>query len=409
MKILFINSVYNWGSTGKIVHALFTSCEAEGIDAAVGYGRTMTAAKSAAEKNVYKFGLDWETKLHALLTRITGRTGCFSFFSTRRLLRFMEEFQPDVVNLHEPHAYFLNLKPFFRYLKKHHIPLVYTFHCEFAYTGKCGFSLGCDGWKTGCGNCPHLREYPASMFFDKTASMFREKKELLSSQNLTIVCPSGWLADRAEQSFLASYPVKVIPNGIDTENVFFRRNSDRLREKLGCADTKIILAVAPDWADPRKGAEHLVKLAERFQGENVKMIFVGKNADKFAFPGNVIRIGRTEDQRELAEYYSMADVFVICSSMENLPTTCLEAVCCGAPVAGFDVGGTAETAPGETGRFGKYGDMDALEENVRHFLSFRPDAELFEELRKKYSLEEMCRQYQRVYREILSPSKEKRL
>ncbi len=401
MKILFINSVYNWGSTGKIVHSLFKACEADGIEAAVCYGRTMTAEKPAPEKNVFKFASESETRLHALFTRITGRTGCFSFFSTRRLIKFMDEFKPDVVNLHEPHAYFLNLKPFFEYLKKHDIPLVYTFHCEFAFTGKCGHPLECENWKCGCGNCPHLRDYPKTLFFDRTASMLREKKELFSGQRMIIVSPSKWLAERTAQSILKGSDIRVIPNGIDTD-IFQPQNSDALRKKLGLEDKKAVLAVCPDFADPLKGTRYLIKLAERFSGENIRMILVGKNSDKFAFPDNVIKTGRTENQRELAEYYSLADCLVICSDMENLPTTCLEAVCCGTPVAGFDVGGTKETAPGELGRFCEYGNMDALEENVRHFLLSKPDAKLFDVMRKKYSRDEMDRQYRSVYSEAFS-------
>ena len=400
MKILFVNSVYNWGSTGKIVHALFKSCKADGVDAAVCYGRTMTAKKPAAEKNVYKFGIDQETKLHALLTRLTGRTGCYSYFSTRRLLKYMDDFRPDVVNLHEPHAYFLDLKPFFEYLKKHSIPLVYTFHCEFAFTGKCGHPLECENWKTGCGRCPHLKDYPKTLFFDRTASMFAEKKELLSGLNMTVVCPSQWLAGRTMKSFLSDYPVRVIANGIDT-GIFRPRDTGDLREKLNLTDEKIVLAVAPDWSDRRKGASHVLELAKRMDGENIKFILVGKKDCLPALPGNVLAVGRTENQTQLAEYYSLADCFVICSDMENLPTTCLEAVCCGTPAAGFDVGGTAETAPGELGRFCKYGDMDALEENVRYCLEHKPDASSFEAAREKYSLGEMYRQYKNVYSEML--------
>ncbi len=401
MKILFVNSVYNWGSTGKIVRSLFKACEEAGIDAAVCYGRTLSAEKPLPEKNVYKFGLDWETKLHAFLTRLTGRTGCYSYFSTRRLIKYIDEFKPDIVNLHEPHAYFLNLREFFEYLKKHDIPLVYTFHCEFAFTGKCGFSDECENWKRGCGNCPHLKNYPKSLFFDRTASMLAEKKELLDRQSMTVVCPSKWLAERAGQSFLSKYPIKVIANGIDTD-IFRPRDTGNLRKKLNLHDEKIVLAVAPDWSDQRKGGAHVLKLAERMRAENVKFILVGKNECFSSLPENVLAVGRTENQLELAEYYSLADCFVICSDMENLPTTCLEAICCGTPVAGFDVGGTAETAPGELGRFCEYGDMEALEVNVRYFLEHKPDAGLFAAEREKHSLERMCRQYAETYTDLLS-------
>lgn len=405
MKVLFINSVYNWGSTGKIVHSLFKSCEEDGIEAAVCYGRTMTAAKPVPEKNVFKFGLDFETNLHALLTRITGLTGCFSYFSTRRLIKFMDEFKPDVVNLHEPHAYFLDLKPFFNYLKKHDIPLVYTFHCEFAFTGKCGHPLECENWKRGCGNCPHIKDYPKSMFFDRTASMLREKKELLSHQRLIIVSPSRWLADRTAQSILKGSDIRVVPNGIDT-SVFVPRNAESLKEKLGLEGKKVVLAVAPDLKMEHKGIDRVLELAGRLKDDSIRFVLVGKRDANAVYPENVLAVGRTENQSELAEYYSLADCFVICSDMENLPTTCLESVCCGTPVAGFDVGGAKETAPGETGRFCDYGDLDALEKNVRYFLSHKPDTMMFDDLREKYSPDGMYRQYKTIYNKAFCSSKE---
>lgn len=398
MKLLFINSVYNWGSTGKIVASLRAYCQNEGIETAVCYGRTMTEVKPLPEKNIFQFGLDSETKLHALLTRITGRTGCFSFFSTRRLIKFIEEFKPDVIHLHELHAYFLDLKPFFNYLKKCDIPIVYTFHCEFAFTGKCGHPLECENWRTGCGNCPHLRDYPKTFLFDCTRSMLREKKELLSKQKMIIVSPSKWLADRTKQTFLSPYPVYVINNGIDTE-IFRPRDPQRLRSKLGLNDEKVILAVAPDLSDRLKGIAHVLKLAERFKDENVRFIIVGKKRESNVFPNNVTAVGRTENQAELAEYYSLADCFVICSLIENLPTTCLEAVSCGTPVAGFDVGGTAETAPPSLGRFCAYADIDALEANVRYFLEHKIEEKLFTCALKNNSLDNMFQEYMKVYDE----------
>ena len=400
MKVLYIDVLCKSGSTGKIVYELCTRSAADGDTAAVCYGR----GKKLNESFTYRFGLDWETALHALLTRITGKTGCFSFFSTRRLINYIKEFKPDVVHLNEPHAYFLNLRPFFEYLSAHAIPLVYTFHCEFAYTGKCGYSYECERWKTGCGSCPHLRDYPTALFFDATGKMFREKKELLSRQNMIIACPSEWLADRVKKSFLSDFPVYVIPNGIDT-GVFRPTDTEKLRKKLGLNGEKVILSVAPDFDDPRKGLNHVLKLASRFDGDKVRFFVVGRVGEDTVLPDNVTAVGRTESMEELAEYYSLADCFVICSDMENLPTTCLEAVCCGTPVAGFDVGGTAETAPVPTGKFCAYGDLDALEKNVRCFLASPPPAEAFEALRERYSGETMYNSYRKLFDELTTGAK----
>jgi len=393
------------GSTGKIVYELYTRTVAEGHEAAVCYGR----GAKVEERNIFKFGLDWETKLHALLTRLTGYTGCFSPLSTKRLISFIDSFQPDIIHLHEPHAYFLNLKPFFEYLGEKKIPLVYTFHCEFAYTGKCGYSYDCDRFETGCGSCPRLRDYPKTLGPDRTAAMYKEKKKLLERQNMLIVCPSRWLAERSKRSFLKSFDTRVIKNGIDTENIFYPRSKDEYAHLLklhGIENEKIVLAVAPSFTtDKRKGAEYVLRLARRMTGHNVRFILIGVDAEIEDKPENVIALGRTENQQELAEYYSMADCFVICSEMENLPTTCLEAVCCGTPVVGFDAGGTAETAPEPIGLFGPYGDMEALEKNLLTMLDSTPAHSEFEKLREKYSSAHMYREYSKLYKEILDGTK----
>lgn len=397
MRVLYIDSVCKSGSTGKIVYKLYTEVRSHGDEAAVCYGR----GKNIEEENILKFGLDWETALHAALTRVTGLTGCYSFFSTRRLLRFMDSFKPDIVHLHEPHAYFVNLKPLFEYIRAKNIPLVYTFHCEFAYTGKCGFANSCDRWQTGCGECPQLGEYPKTMFFDFTAKMWREKRALLTGQRMLVCTPSEWLAERVRRSFLGGeYDVRVVPNGIDTA-LFRPRDSAHLRARHSLADEKVVLAVAPYMMDARKGGRDVLRLAESMKDERVKFILIGVDDLTEEFSPNVIAMGRTENQQELAEYYSMADVFVICSAMENFPTTCLEAVCSGTPVAGFAAGGTAETAPAPVGCFAAPGDIAALRENVMAFLAAPPAPEEFLPLRERFSGEQMYERYNAIYREML--------
>ena len=398
MRILYIDVLCKSGSTGKIVYELYTRANANGHEAAVAYGR----GKELAEHNIFKFGLDWETRFHALFTRLTGWTGCFSPRSTERLLKFMDEFKPDIVHLHEPHAYFLDLAPFFSYLSDNKIPLVYTFHCEFAFTGKCGYSYDCEKYITGCGKCPRLREYPKTAFFDHTARMYEEKKMLLAKQNMLLASPSVWLAEKAKKSFLYQRNIRIVRNGIDSEAMFCPREYAHLKKLHGLENEKVVLAVAPSFiSDERKGARHFIELARRMKDSGFRFIMIGVDGEVPDLPSNIIALGRTENQAELAEYYSMADCFVICSDMENLPTTCLEAVCCGTPVVGFDVGGTAETAPAPIGSFCAYGDLEALEKALRTMLNNPPAQEAFEEYRKRYSSEYMYEEYLKLYKELL--------
>lgn len=398
MRILYIDVNCKGSSTGKIVYDLYAKAREDGHQAAVCYGR----GPKIEEENIFKFGLDWETRLHAALTRLTGLTGCWSFFSTRRLLRFIDNFRPDVIHLHEPHAYFVNLGPLFRYIRKQDIPLVYTFHCEFAYTGKCGHAYDCQRWKSGCGHCQNVRGYPSSLFFDHTARMYQQKKELLTSlSRLVITTPSKWLADRAEQSFLSGRNIRVVHNGIDTEDIFYPRDAEYLRQRHGlAAEERVVLAVAPDLMSVPKGGRWVVKLAETMP--DLWFILIGVDDLSSPFPTNMIALGRTENQQELADYYSLADCFVICSERENFPTTCLEAFCCGTPVAGFGTGGTAETVPPPYGRFCEYGDLEVLASLMRELLGGSWDREaVAQKAAALYSSRNMYENYQKIYQEIM--------
>lgn len=391
MKVLQIDVNCKSGSTGKIAYDLHTQLVKDGHTSAVCYGR----GEKINEPNIFKFGYDWETKIHAGLTRMTGLTGCYSYFSTKRLLKYIKKFKPDVVHIHELHAYFVNLKPVINYLKENNIKTVWTFHCEFMYTGKCGHAYECEKWKTECGQCLHLRDYPKSLFFDFTKKMFNDKKKLLSDfENLTIITPSQWLADRVKQSFLGDKDIQVIHNGVDTENVFFPRSFEHLKKKHDLTNEKIVLAVAPDLMSKNKGGRCVVELAERMRDENVKFILIGVEDLNEKFSDNVIVLGRMDNQIELAEYYSMADVFVICSERENFPTTCIEAICCGTPVCGFDTGGTKETMPNNYENFSQYGDLDILKVSILKNFKRTLKINLF---CYKYSIYDMYAKYLKLY------------
>ncbi len=367
MRVLLIDVNCKKGSTGKIVYDLYQQLKADGHEAAICYGR----GEPIDGENIFKFGLDWETNIHAGLARLTGLNGYFSPLSTKRLIRFIESFKPDVVHIHELHAYFVNHKPLLTYLQKKQIKVVWTFHCEYMYTGKCGHAYECEKWKTECGNCPAVRDYPKSLFLDFTRKMFRDKKRLLENMNFTIITPSSWLADRVKMSFLRDKEISVIHNGIEAETVFYpREQSDivELKKRYGLVDKKIVLSVAPDIMSDSKGGKTVLEISKNFTGEPVHFVLVGADTNE-SIGDNATLIKRTANQEELALWYSAADVFLICSKRENFPTTCLEAFCCGTPIVGIDEGGTKETAPSPFGIFCLMGDINGLTKAIYNFLN----------------------------------------
>lgn len=270
-RVLLIDVNCKGSSTGKIVYDLYCNLRADGRKAAICYGRGVLIE----EENIYKFGLDWETRIHAGLSRVTGYNGYFSVLSTKRLIEYIEKFKPDIIHIHELHAYFVNIKPLITYIKQKKIPLIWTFHCEYMYTGKCGHAYECTNYQRECGNCPAVKDYPKSFFFDKTKQMLQMKKELLSGLAFTIVTPSNWLADRVKTSFLKGKKIEVIHNGIDTD-IFHPVDASKLRKELRIPyDNRVILAVAPNIMSDAKGGRWVLKLAEKMNNEKTYFVLVG--------------------------------------------------------------------------------------------------------------------------------------
>ena len=402
MRILLIDVNCKSSSTGQIVYNLFSWYNSYGDTAAVCYGR----GAPIDEEGIFKFGYDWETRLHALLTRLTGLTGCYSFFSTRRLLRYIDRFQPDVVHIHELHAYFVNISTLLRHLAKKNCRVVHTLHCEFSYTGKCGHSLDCRRWERECGSCPDIKAYPKSLFFDFTRKMLREKKAAFRAiGDLTIVTPSDWLAERARRSFFGTRPIVTIPNGVSTE-VFYPRATETIREKYGIrAEDKVVLALAPHLMSEGKGGRFVLELAEKV-GDAARFVLIGIDGETERTEGNLLRLGPIYDKELLARFYSLADLFVICSLRENLPTTCIEAQMCGTPICGFDTGGTIETCVFDAPQaFVEYGDVDRLAQIILNadMKTGQTSQKLAEAARERFGNEAMAQRYRALYqRENLS-------
>lgn len=363
-RILLIDVNCKHSSTGKIVYDLYQGIMAEGRSAAICYGR----GEIIKEKQVFKFGIDAETVIHAALARITGYNGYFSPLSTIRLMNFIKKYKPDLIHIHELHAYFVNIKTLINFIKKEEIPLVWTFHCEYMYTGKCGHAYDCTKFKNECGNCPAVKEYPSSLYFDKTKQMLKMKKKLLGNLEMTIITPSQWLANRVKQSFLKNKEVRVIYNGVDI-NIFHYKPIYNLRKNLKISEEyKIVLFVAPDVTSVRKGAKWVMQLSNLVSDMKIVFLMVGGGEIPQIHPKNVLYVGKVQDENVLAEYYSMADVFLLCSEKETYSMTCAEALCCGTPVLGFKCGAPETVFKGENAKFVDYGDIDALEKELRGML-----------------------------------------
>ncbi len=312
-----------------------------------------------------------EHAVHYVLGKKFGRLGYFSHFATLKLISDFKKIKPDIIHIHNIHNWCLNFPLLFSYLKRCGAKIVWTLHDCWSFTGQCPcFDMaGCDKWKTGCYNCPQCDVYPQTDI-DRSAKMYEKKKEwFLGVPNMALVTPSKWLADLVKQSFMGEYPVKVIPNGIDL-SVFSPRSSS-FKKIYGCEGKTVLLGVAFDWGE-RKGLDVFSQLAKRFD-DCFKIVLVGIPNELAAnMPDNIICIGKTKSQEELAEIYSAADIFVNPTREDNFPTVNMEALACGTPVITFNTGGCPEVVDSSCGIVVPRNDIDALCEKILYVAENKP-------------------------------------
>ncbi|PAW30081.1 hypothetical protein BKC07_04440 [Peribacillus simplex] len=405
MKILQVNVVYKRGSTGKIVDDIHYVLKQKGHESVICYGR----GQNEEESNVYKTSSELGAKVHSLTARISGIQYSSSYFATNNLINIIKKENPNIVHLHCINGYFVSIYRLLDFLKKQGIKTVLTLHAEFMFTGSCGHSFECEKWKSGCGNCPQLWKATKSIFFDRTDTAWSKMENSFRGfENLTIVSVSDWLDRRAKQSpFFKNKKFVVIENGIDTTNVFHPISyfSD-LKKKYNLNGEKIIVHVTAgftDRPDDIKGGLYIIELAKRLKNENIKILVIGGNKNLVGLPNNIINVGRINNQKELAGYYSMADLCVITSKRETFSMPCAESLACGTPIVGFKAGAPETISLKEYSEFVNYGDMDALEATVRMWI-YKKDSfkdRLAKRAVEHYSRVRMSERYIDVYKSIL--------
>ncbi len=344
MKYLFINSVFGVGSTGRIIKDECSRLRQEGHTCAAAYGRECA---DDGETRLIPIGNKADVRFHAVMTRLFDMHGYCSYVATRRFLKDIEEFDPDVIWLHNLHGYYLNIGILFGWLKAHpNVKVLWTLHDCWSFTGHCAHftAARCDRWRMGCCHCPQLKTYPMTLGLDFSKRNYADKRRIFTGVNdMQLIVPSEWLATLVKQSFLKAYPVKVVPNKVDSK--IFRPTTSNFRERFGLRDKYVVLGVAGVW-DEYKGLQDFLKLAESLDSV-FTVVLVGVTAKQAkSMPKGVITIQHTDSAAALAEIYSAADVFVNPTHQDNYPTVNLEARACGTPVVTYNVGGSPESAGG---------------------------------------------------------------
>ncbi len=363
MKILQINAVYRTASTGRTSLEMLEKLEEKGHICKVVFSK---GSVLNPEKEL-RIGNDFDTKVHGFFSRFTGLQGYFSLFPTKKLLKFIDDYSPNIVLLRNLHGNYIHLPMLLKYLADRDIATVAVLHDCWFYTGKCCHytKIGCYKWLDGCGGCPSLKNYNKSWFFDRTKKLVEDKELYFSKiHNLSVVAVSKWLKNEAERApvFKNARNISYIYNWIDA-NKFYPKDSTELRKSLKLENIKVALSVASGWSS-RKGLNTIIELAKRFS-ENEVFLLIGNINEQVTLPDNVLHIPATDSVSELVGYYSLADVFVQPSLEETFGKVTAEALSCGTPAVCFDSTANPELIGDGCGEVVPVGDIDSMLVSIR--------------------------------------------
>jgi len=417
MRVLHINTS-DWGGGAAIAgYRLHTALRNAGISSAMLVGKRILSDDDIRE---FKAATDLRARIvrrvrQEAIARFGDRQKSFvpgyEAFSDCRSpygLEVLEQLDsPDIINLHwiagliDYHAFFSSIPS--------KIPVVWTVHDMNPFTGGCHYDHECGKYKHNCGACPQLGSSDPFDFSRKNWVRKAMAFEKVAVDRLCLAAPSNWMAERIKESrLLGRFPVCVIPNGIDTE-IFSPKDRRCSRQILGIPeDAKVVLFVADSISNRRKGMPLLLEAFDTMKGvHGLFLVTVGRSSVPTPASVPCLNLGVVSNHRLLPVIYSAADLFVIPSLQDNLPNTVIEAMACGTPVVGFNVGGIPDMVrEGVTGHLVLPGDVVALGEAITGVLrDSKRQKEMSAQCRlqaeEKYSLRRQALEYMKLYKGII--------
>lgn len=401
-KLLQIDSCLNMLSTGQITESIGKRAIKRGWDTFIIHGaryiRSGSCMKSVQAES------KWGEYAHYFEGLFLDNHGLSSRFSTKKMIEKIKEIKPDIIQLHCIHGYYLNYKLLFDYLNITNIPVVWTFHDCWSFTGHCSHFImaGCEKWKTGCNDCPLKGDYPKS-FVDFSPRNYEIKKQLFTSNNnLHIVTVSKWLESLARQSFFSDKEITTIYNGVDRD-VFHKVESGELRRHLHLDNKNVLVAAATSW-NKYKGLYDYIKLSERLP-DNTSLVLIGLTKDQIkTMPSNIIGIEKTNSAKELACYYSMADIVLNLSYAETFGLTTVEGMACGTPGIVYNTTASPELITPETGFVVETGSVNQVLSAIKLILEQGKEyysASCINRAKTVFDKEERFEDYMKLYERLL--------
>lgn len=374
-KLLQIDACLNVGSTGRIAEDLAKLAQEHGWECYHIHGSRYVNPPS--RMITYQPGSVADEYIHYAEHRLFDNDGLASRVVTRRIVKRIKEVSPDVIQLHDLHDHWLNYKILFEYLNTLNIPIVWTQHDCWSFTGGCSYFtlLGCEQWKNGCSkSCPERSCHFMRRLWNKTELHYNLKRELFSAtNNLTLVPVSHWLEGLLKESFLKKKNIRMIHNGIDI-NVFRPLDDISILRKHGLEGINhvgakfVLIGVAHPWSE-RKGLKDYIALSKVLP-PNCIIVLIGLSEEqRNGLPENIVGLGVTRNVDELVELYNVADIVLNLSHEETFGLTTAEGFACGTPGIVYNATASPELITPETGIIVETGDIQGVADAVKQILA----------------------------------------
>ena len=318
--------------------------------------------------------------------------------------------QADVIHLHWINQGMLSLKDLRKIIDSGK-PVVWTLHDMWPFTGICHYAGTCTKYTTCCSQCEQLLKPHRK---DLSYRVFRKKQKLYRNAPITFVACSRWLEASAKQSALTlGHRITNIPNAINT-NLFSPHSRDEARDRLNLPrDKKLLLFGSMKLTDKRKGIDYLIEACKILCdkqpefSKQIGVVVIGNEAEPYTglFPFPIYNMNYVSNEKALVEIYNAVDLYVTPSLQDNLPNTIVEAMACGIPCVGFNVGGIPQMIDHlHNGYIAAYKSADDLATGICWSLTEGDYETLSEEARRKavgtYSETIVANQYIKIYNQI---------
>ncbi len=410
MKILHINTTDITGGAGIAAFRLHTALRNKGIESFM----LVQYKKSNNEFVIKNSTIPYINKMRSELDNFPLRFALKdknAFFSVawlrNNINKKIKEINPDIIHLHWINNGFVQIEE----LKKINIPIIWSLHDMWPFTGGCHYDNECEKYQSDCKNCPMLSKN------SKLSNRIFQKKEKTYKQikSLHINGLSKWLANcAAESSLFSENRIHNIPNCIDIEK-FSPMLKDEAKQQLAFSkDKKVILfgGIAAT-KDMRKGYDLLKMALLKMESKSDKALTVfgsSQKQEQEQIDMEVRYLGHISDQNQIRVIYSAADVIVIPSRQENLSNVVIEALACGTPVVAFDIGGMTDMiVHKKNGYLAKAFDIFDLLNGIEWALYNDNIIQVSENARNtvisKFENSNVAKQYIEIYKKIISENK----